>query len=134
MKPKALATLKLVDNRTPEEKHRDRMKALGPIAERFGLYPKGTVLPETQVIACPKRKVADFPAGWIPQYLFDNVEQDQKLASCCRHPENHEIEARKSHPDEQAPDIYVLYCTCGRKHRRLIGAKFDRPEGRPYWE
>jgi hypothetical protein len=130
MKPKALATLRLVDRKTPEE----RFNELGPIAQRFGKFPKGTVLPETQVEACPKRKVSDFPQGWLPSKFFEAMEHNQQLRSCCRHPENHEIEARKSHPDEQAPDIYIFHCTCGRKHRRFFVGATDRPEGRPYWE
>ena len=112
----------------------DRFKALGPIAARHGRFPKGTVLPETQVQACPRVKVADLPEGFIPpKYYGDNLEFNQQVASCCRHPENHEIEARKSHPDEEAPDIYVFHCTCGRKHIRwLLGAIDDVP--RPVWK
>jgi hypothetical protein len=130
MKPKALTTLRLVDRKTPEE----RFIELGPIAKRYGKFPKGTVLPETQVEACPKRKVSDFPQGWLPSKFFEAMEHNQQLRSCCRHPENHEIEARKSHPEEQAPDIYIFHCTCGRKHRRFFVGATDRPEGRPYWE
>lgn len=112
----------------------EKFKALGPIAARHGRFPKGTVLPETQVVACPRVKVADFPDGFIPaKYYERNLEQNQLLASCCRHPENHEVEARKSHPDERAPDIYIFYCTCGRKHVRwLLGSIDDVP--RPEWK
>ena len=111
----------------------ERFKALGPIAARHGRFPKGTVLPETQVVACPRVKMADFPEGFIPpKYYETNLEQNQLLASCCRHPENHEIEALKSHPEEEAPDIYVFHCACGRKHRRwLLGSVDDVP--RPVW-
>lgn len=100
--------------------------------KRHGVYPKGTVLSATQVPACPKVKVADFPPGILPQKFFEYLEHNQKIASCCRHPENHEIEARKSHPDELAPDIYVFHCTCGRKHRIFcVGATDDH---RPFWQ
>lgn len=111
----------------------ERFKALGPIAARHGRFQKGTVLPETQVPACPRVKVADLPEGFIPaKYYEKNLEQNQLLAGCCRHPENHEIEARKSHPEEEAPDIYIFHCTCGRKHVRwLIGAIDD--VARPVW-
>jgi len=111
----------------------ERFKALGPIAARHGRFEKGTVLPETQVIACPRVKMADLPERHIPpKYYEKNLEQNQLLAHCCRHPENHEVEARKSHPDEDVPDIYIFYCTCGRKHVRwLIGATDDVP--RPLW-
>jgi hypothetical protein len=102
--------------------------------KRFGRYPKGTVLPETQVPACPRVKVADLPKGFIPSRLYErNLEYNQQVASCCRHPENHEIEARKSHPDEPAPDIYIFHCSCGRKHRVfMVGMTDDEP--RPVWD
>jgi hypothetical protein len=111
-----------------------RYAALGPIAARHGRYPKGAVLPETQVAACPRVKVSDFPEGFIPpKYYESNLEQNQLLSSCCRHPEDHEIEARKSHPDEEAPDIYIFHCTCGRRHVRwLLGVVDDVP--RPIWD
>jgi hypothetical protein len=103
---------------------------------RHGDYPKGTVLPETNVQACPRKKVSDFPPGFIPpRYYERNLEQNQLLAHCCRHPENHEIEARKSHPDEQAPDIYIFWCQCGRKHVRFFIGEYDREgERRPVWK
>jgi hypothetical protein len=87
-------------------------------------------LPETQVPACPRVKVADLPQGFIPPRLYErNLEQNQQIASCCRHPENHEVEARKSHPDEKAPDIYIFHCNgCGRKHRVFcVGVGDERP-------
>lgn len=111
----------------------ERFKALGPIAARHGRFEKGTVLPETQVPACPRVKVADLPEGFVPLKYIEGLEHNQLIASCCRHPENHEIEARKSHPDEEAPDIYVFHCTCGRKHVRwLLGQHDDVP--RPIWD
>jgi hypothetical protein len=77
--------------------------------------------------------VADFPDGFIPQKYFEAMEHNQLLPTCCRHPENHEIEAHKSHPEEEAPDIYIFTCTCGKKHRRLmLGAIDDHP--RPIWK
>ena len=97
---------------------------------RHGVYEKGTALPETAVEACPKRKVSDFPKGFIPPRLYErNLEQNQLLASCCRHPENHKIKAKKSHPREPRADIYIFYCECGRKHRVFcIGMGDERPE------
>ncbi len=104
-----------------------------PVSEwerRHGVYPKGTVLAETRTQSCPPRKVADFPAGFIPPRLYErNLEQNQLLASCCRHPENHEIEGWKSHPDEKVTDTYIFTCTCGRKHRVFcVGLGDERPE------
>lgn len=129
-KPEQLVTLQLVPPRQLMTKA-EKLKAAG-WAGRHGLHwPKGTVLPETQVPACPRRKVADFPDGYLKQKWFDQLEQDQKIASCCRHPENHEIEARKTHPDEQAPDIYIFHCTCGRKHIKFCLGETDE---RPTWK
>jgi hypothetical protein len=101
-----------------------------PFVQRYGRFAKGAAIPETTVSCCPRRKVSDFPPGWLPARLYEkNLEQNQLLASCCRHPENHEIEAFKSHPDEPCADIYVFYCPCGRKHRRfMLGAGDVRPE------
>jgi hypothetical protein len=67
----------------------------------------------------------------IPTRFIEALEHNQQIASCCRHPENHEVEAFKSHPDEKAPDIYVFHCTCGRKHRRFCVSGDDM---RPVWE
>lgn len=128
MKPTALRNYKFVETRTADEK----FAALGPHARRHGRYAKGTVLPETMIPACPKVKVSEFPDGFIPTKYFEAMEHNQLIRSCCRHPENHEIEAMKSHPEEPAPDIYVFHCTCGRKHRRFCVGQFD--DNRPYWE
>jgi hypothetical protein len=105
-----------------------RLAKLGPFAERWGNVPKGVKLPATHVLACPRVKVSELPADHIPSRYIEALEHNQQIASCCRHPENHEIEAFKSHPDEVAPDIYVFHCTCGRKHRRFcVGAHDERP-------
>jgi hypothetical protein len=80
---------------------------------------------------CPRIAVSKLPDGMLPQKFFDALEQNQKIDSCCRHPENHDIEAFKSNADETVPDIYVFHCTCGRKHRRfMVGAG----DVRPWWE
>lgn len=128
MTPHSLGSISLVDVRTKAQ----RIAALGPIARRHGIYPKGTVLPETQVPACPRVKVADLPEGFLKQNHIDALERNQKIASCCRHPENHEVEARKSHPEETAPDIYIFHCTCGRKHRFFCVSETDHK--RPVWD
>ena len=105
----------------------------GALVDRFGYYPKGTVLPETQVQSCPKRRVADFPKGFLPARLYErNLEQNQLLASCCRHPENHEIEGFKSHPAEEVTNSYVFHCSCGRKHRVFCVGYED--DARPEWK
>ncbi len=88
------------------------------------------ILPDTITQACPRYPVAKL-ANLLPIKFIEALEQNQKIASCCRHPENHDIEAFKSHPDEKAPDIYIFHCTCGRKHRRFCVGGGDV---RPVWE
>jgi len=111
----------------------DKFKALGPIAARHGRFEKGAILPETRVLACPRVRVEDFPDGFIPTKYIEGLEHNQKIPSCCRHPENHEIEAHKSHPDEEMPDIYIFICSCGRNHRRLLLGSVD-DVARPVWD
>jgi len=83
------------------------------------------------VPACPRRPVRNFKPGFIPTKFFEYLEHNQKIATCCRHPEDHDIEARKSHPDEKQPDIYIFHCTCGLKHTIFcVGAG----DVRPFWE
>lgn len=75
---------------------------------------------------CPRVKLAVL-GDLIPSRFRETLEQNQLIASCCRHPENHDIEAFRSSEKEAAPDIYILYCTCGRKHRRLMCGNGVRP-------
>lgn len=84
----------------------------------------------THVLACPRVHVRKW-LGLIPAKWIEALEQNQQIASCCRHPENHEIEAFKSNENEPAPDIYIFHCTCGRKHRRFCVGGGD---ARPVWE
>lgn len=89
-------------------------------------------LPETQVAACPRQKISKFPPNFIKQTHIEHLEHNQKLPSCCRHPENHEVEARKSKPSEVAPNIYIFYCdVCGDQHRFFCIGLYDI---RPVWE
>jgi len=120
--PHSLETISIP---APEEKP-------SPMVRRFGNYAKGTVLPETTVPHSPRRKVNLFPHGFLKIKWIEHLEQNQLLHSCCRHPENHEIESFKSHPEEPAPDIYIFHCTCGRKHRFFCVGMTDpqRPEWR----
>jgi hypothetical protein len=63
------------------------------------------------------------PLGWIEQQ-----EQNQQIASCCRHPENHSIGAfysSKRDEDLGVPDIYILFCPCGKTHVKWC---MSRPE------
>lgn len=122
MKPHSLGTITLGPPViTPAQ------KAMGRRQATF----KGEVLPETQVPSCPRVKVADLPEGHLKQKHIEHLEQNQMIASCCRHPENHEVEALKSHPDELAPDIYIFHCQCGRRHRFFCVGMHDQ---RPVWD
>ncbi len=111
--------------------------------------------------ACPRVKVKNpAPDVWtaggvrIPTKYAEALEQNQQIASCCRHPENHDISAWYSSDADRAtgvPDIYVFHCTCGRMHRRFcvggtpktkdgeidyaaLAAIGREPEMRPFWE
>ena len=86
--------------------------------------------PVTTVLACKRYPVARLK-GLIPARYFEALEHNQMLRSCCRHPENHDIEAFKSRAEETAPDVYVFHCPCGRKHRRFCIGGGDE---RPFWE
>lgn len=84
----------------------------------------------THILACPKVKTATV---WplLPVKYIEALEHNQKIASCCRHPENHDIEAWYSSEADAAkgvPDIYIFHCTCGRQHRRFcVGGGDERP-------
>lgn len=94
------------------------------------------------LLACARVPVASI-ASLIPMHMIEALEQNQQIASCCRHPENHDIEAWFSDEDEAAkgvPNIYIFKCT--QVHEDSI-----RPNGerwhprfmvgsgeRPYWE
>lgn len=129
MKPHSLAVASISSARTPAQKAADR----GWAARHGYNWSRGTVLPATRVPACPRVKVSDLPEGFLPQKYFEALEHNQLIASCCRHPENHEISAYKSHPDEQAPDIYHFHCDkCGRTHIRFCVGLTD--PHRPVWQ
>lgn len=84
----------------------------------------------SHIQVCPRIKVAKL-SNLIPTKYLEALERNQQIASCCRHPENHDIEAFKSHPDEKVPDIYILHCVCGRQHKRFCVGGGDV---RPFWE
>ena len=83
-----------------------------------------------QVVACPRTPVAKL-FSLLPAKYIEALEQNQQIASCCRHPENHEVEALKSNENEPVPDIYKFHCPCGRVHTRFCIGGGD---ARPYWE
>ena len=85
------------------------------------------------VLACSRVKVTTCPAQ-LPVKWIEALEQNQLLNLCCRHVENHEIEAFYSNEDEKfrggrenPPDVYIFYCSCGRLHRRFMVGGGQRP-------
>jgi hypothetical protein len=72
----------------------------------------------------------------LPPHYIEGLEQNQQIASCCRHPENHAIEAYFSTAEDKAkgvPDIYVMYCDCGRMHARFCaGGGEEQPPPMPF--
>lgn len=95
-----------------------------------------------QVLACRRYPVAKL-MHILPAKYIEQLEQNQLIASCCRHPENHEIEAFYSSEAERwrgkdserdmpnPPDVYKNHCTCGRVHVRFcVGGG----EQRPMWD
>ncbi len=102
-----------------------------PRPQRGRIFTSKEPQPETQVPACPRVRVADLPDRFLKPNHISGLEQNQKIPSCCRHPENHEVEALKSHADEQAPDIYIFHCGCGRRHRFFCVGLGDE---RPVWD
>ena len=85
-----------------------------------------------QVECCPRipvKKLMNDKMQLLPIKYISALEQNQQISSCCRHPEDHDIVAQKSHPDEKAPDIYKFICTCGKVHTRFCMG--DDP--RPHW-
>lgn len=85
---------------------------------------------DTRTLACERYPVAKL-GQLIPTKYIEALEHNQMISSCCRHPENHDIEAFKSKPSEPMPDIYIFHCTCGRKHTRFCIGGGDI---RPVWE
>lgn len=131
MQPHTLSNANLSNAKTPAQREADRI-ARGGWAARHSKITKGATLPATQEPACPRVRVADLPEGFLKQKHIDHMEQNQQIASCCRHPENHEVEALKSHPAEGAPDIYIFHCKCGKKHRFFCVGETDG--NRPMWD
>lgn len=83
------------------------------------------------VLACAPISVPKL-GSLLPSRFIEDLEQNQKIAACCRHPEHHTIEAWFSNEAEREtgqPDIYIFRCTCGRQHRRfMLGSGL-----RPFW-
>jgi hypothetical protein len=115
------------------------------LPKEWGL-PERVRGPGSHVLACaryPVRRLMgydaegnldpDSPNNHLPLRFVAALEQNQQIASCCRHPENHDIEAWYSSQEEEdkgIPDIYILHCSCGRRHARfMVGGGI-----RPFWD
>lgn len=95
-------------------------------------------------LACPRIKLAKLiKSGTVgPRFYEKNLEHNQQVNLCCRHIDNHDIEAWYScetDRDRGVPDIYIIYCNgCGRRHFRFcVGGSVGSGgvvERRPYWE
>lgn len=104
---------------------------VGQLVDAREAGPSGR--PVTRRLAC-KRIAVSRIRSLIPDKYIEALEQNQLLHSCCRHPENHELEAFYSRDEEwerKMPDIFIFHCTCGRQHRRFCVGGGDV---RPFWE
>lgn len=98
----------------------------------------------THIEACPRTAVSELLARGvrIPALFFEQLEENQLLKSCCRHPENHTLTAHYTskhwkekrtvegyyEPNGGVPDFYIFQCTCGRIHQRgCSGVDLLRP-------
>jgi hypothetical protein len=87
----------------------------------------------SHVLACKRHPVRQLE-HLIPLKYIECLEHNQQIKSCCRHPENHDIEAwysSEAEAEKGVPDIYIFHCTCGGKHRRFCVGGGDV---RPFWE
>ncbi|MGE3875493.1 MAG: hypothetical protein AB7F74_21275 [Parvibaculaceae bacterium] len=91
-------------------------------------------------LACPRYPVARLE-DLLPAKYLTSLQSNERLADCCRRPREHDIEAFYSSEADKmrgVPDIYVLHCACGRKHRRFcVGGSAGSgaaTEPRPFWE
>ncbi len=100
---------------TPEERHQQWWEQ--EASHHFG--------------ACARYPVAKLLKDLPAKFLTDLIAHAER--PCCREPVKHDIEAfYSSEADKEKghPDIYVLHCPCGRKHRRFaVGGG-----ARPYWD
>jgi hypothetical protein len=86
-------------------------------------------------VACKRTKLKVLMANPalrppLQRFVEGALEHNQQVRSCCRNTETHEIEAFFSSPTDEAkgiPDIYIIYCQCGRKHRTFCVGGSHRP-------
>jgi hypothetical protein len=80
-------------------------------------------------LACPRYPVAKL-LHLLPPKFLTQLQENDKIAECCRDAVKHEIEAWYSSAadrDKGIPDIYIMHCACGREHRRFCVGGSERP-------
>lgn len=108
-------------------------------------------LDSLHILACertPVAKVMHLLQGKMK--WFEQFATNDQIAECCRDMTKHDIEAwysQQSEKDKGIPDIYKIYCSCGRCHVKFcvggnhpLSRKFSKQERpdlydrRPFWE
>lgn len=121
----------MIDPKTGE--HKPKTMHFGPEGKQVEICPR-----------VPVRALMNDAIKMLPVRYMEALEHNQLIKSCCRHPENHDIIAFKSHPDLDDPDIYQFICDqCGNVHTRFLceGVAFSdihdefkhEPARVPYW-
>jgi hypothetical protein len=83
-------------------------------------------------MACPLYPV-DRIRQLFPEEMLTVMENNQQLKICCRHVDNHLVEARYTSAQQArsgVPDYYIFHCTeCGcRHHQAMHGIGDVRPK------
>jgi len=102
------------------------------------------------VLACKRWPLKKLQHVVSPRLYERNLEHNQQVQSCCRHPENHDIEAWYSSEEQAAtgiPDIYKIICTAvhedsirpnGERWHQIFCVGGSDPAvpdtRRPFWE
>ncbi len=94
------------------------------------------------ILACARHPVRNLLAIIPAKYLFALMENKEPIGVCCRQAVDHDIEAfwtSAENVEPERPDLYVLHCKCGRKHRRMMvggaqGSGAIDTNQRPFWE
>lgn len=84
------------------------------------------------MVACRRRPVRGL-MHLIPRHYREWLERNQKIAPCCRKPEQHDVSAWYSTRRDYeigVPSAYIFHCRCGRKHRRFMMGTGKQP----FWD
>ena len=75
--------------------------------------------PEPYALACKRIPVASLyhkrlpHQRLLPDKFIEQMEQNQQIASCCRHPENHEISAWYSNEEHKGKGLSIIALVAG---------------------